>query len=207
MAEQFINQTNTSTQWKTVCLTTDPKIIVINAETQEIIKELELTGITGGSSILSDIAFSADDVLLACNKITDASATTMFKVYKWENDDAAPTVLFTTQKQANTTNAEIGETFTVAGAISNLYIYYTVKSGANYRIVGLNYKNETKSVTDKYMGADTNYPVSIWGEHVKFTISPSGYDHIIVDSDVMHTTEYKFDWSAVDGAALLKKVN
>lgn len=55
------------------------------------------------------------------------------------------------------------------------------------------------------MGADTNYPVSIWGEHVKFTISPSGYDHIIVDSDVMHTTEYKFDWSAVDGAALLKK--
>lgn len=99
-------------------------------ETQEIIKELELTGITGGSSILSDIAFSADDVLLACNKITDASATTMFKVYKWENDDAAPTVLFTTQKQANTTNAEIGETFTVAGAISNLYIYYTVKSGA-----------------------------------------------------------------------------
>lgn len=190
---------------KLYVLTTDPKIIVINAETQEIIKELELTGITGGSSILSDIAFSADDVLLACNKITDASATTMFKVYKWENDDAAPTVLFTTQKQANTTNAEIGETFTVAGAISNLYIYYTVKSGANYRIVGLNYKNETKSVTDKYMGADTNYPVSIWGEHVKFTISPSGYDHIIVDSDVMHTTEYKFDWSAVDGAALLKK--
>ena len=190
---------------KLYVLTTDPKIIVINAETQEIIKELELTGITGGSSILSDIAFSADDVLLACNKITDASATTMFKVYKWKNDDAAPTVLFTTQKQANTTNAEIGETFTVAGAISNLYIYYTVKSGANYRIVGLNYKNETKSVTDKYMGADTNYPVSIWGEHVKFTISPSGYDHIIVDSDVMHTTEYKFDWSAVDGAALLKK--
>ena len=190
---------------KLYVLTTDPKIIVINVETQEIIKELELTGITGGSSILSDIAFSADDVLLACNKITDASATTMFKVYKWENDDAAPTVLFTTQKQANTTNAEIGETFTVAGAISNLYIYYTVKSGANYRIVGLNYKNETKSVTDKYMGADTNYPVSIWGEHVKFTISPSGYDHIIVDSDVMHTTEYKFDWSAVDGAALLKK--
>ena len=78
---------------KLYVLTTDPKIIVINAETQEIIKELELTGITGGSSILSDIAFSADDVLLACNKITDASATTMFKVYKWENDDAAPTVL------------------------------------------------------------------------------------------------------------------
>lgn len=50
----------------------------------------------------------------------------MFKIYKWESDNATPTVLLTTPKQANTTNAEIGETFTVAGAISNLYIYYTV---------------------------------------------------------------------------------
>ena len=57
---------------KLYVLTNDPKIIVANAETQEVIKELDLTGITGGSSILSDIAFSADDVLLACNKLTNA---------------------------------------------------------------------------------------------------------------------------------------
>ena len=55
------------------------------------------------------------------------------------------------------------------------------------------------------MGTDSNYPVSAWGEHVKFVISPSGYDHIIVDSDVMPATEYKFDWLATDGTALLKK--
>ena len=190
---------------KLYVLTNDPKIIVANAETQEVIKELDLTGITGGSSILSDIAFSADDVLLACNKLTNAHADAIFKIYKWESDNATPTVLLTTPKQANTTNAEIGETFTVAGAISNLYIYYTVKSGTNYRIAGLNYKNETQNVTDKYMGTDSNYPVSAWGEHVKFVISPSGYDHIIVDSDVMPATEYKFDWLATDGTALLKK--
>ncbi|WP_455584469.1 N-acetylmuramoyl-L-alanine amidase [Bacteroides sp.] len=189
---------------KLYVLTTDPKIIVVNAETQETIKELKLTGITGGSSILSNIAFSADGVLLACNKATGSNTAATFKVYKWENDDATPTVLFTAQKQANMTNAEIGEAFAVAGAISNLYVYYPVKSGANYRIVGLNYKNETQSVTDKYMGANVNYPVSAWGEHIKFTISPSGYDHIIIDSDVMNATEYKFDWSADDGAALVK---
>ncbi len=190
---------------KLYVLTTDPKILVVNAETQEIIKEINLTGITGGSSILSDIAFSADGVLLACNKTTTINTAAMFKVYKWENDDAVPTVLFTVQKQDDMINAEVGETFTVGGAISNLYVYYTAKSGADYRIIGLNYKNETQSITDKYMGGNTNYPVSAWGEHVKFTISPSGYDHIIVDSDVMYATEYKFDWSVSDGTALVEK--
>ena len=110
---------------KLYVLTNDPKIIVANAETQEVIKELDLTGITGGSSILSDIAFSADDVLLACNKLTNAHADAIFKIYKWESDNATPTVLLTTPKQANTTNAEIGETFTVAGAIKLIYLLYS----------------------------------------------------------------------------------
>ncbi|MDR2358972.1 MAG: N-acetylmuramoyl-L-alanine amidase, partial [Prevotellaceae bacterium] len=44
---------------KLYVLTTEPKILVVDAATGAKIKELDLTGVTGGSPVLSDIAFTA----------------------------------------------------------------------------------------------------------------------------------------------------
>jgi N-acetylmuramoyl-L-alanine amidase len=200
-------------------LTTDPAIRVYNAETQALLGELDLTGIEGGNIILSDIAFAADGKLLACNQATVAlpeTAGNYFKVYKWDNDTAAPALLFQSQKQGNWSTGIVGETFATAGASDHLKVYttaVTTGSSKQIRIVAFEYLAATNMLSDKYMGsADAAhngaaiYTEAEWGAHPKFTISPSGSgDHLIIDSDEMQATEYQFDWEQLDRYPLVKK--
>jgi N-acetylmuramoyl-L-alanine amidase len=199
-------------------LTTEPKILVYDATTQASLGELDLTGVAGGDVILSDIAFAADGKLLACNRasILLVEPTSYFKVYKWDNDNAAPDLLFQSQKQANWNEGVVGETFATAGATDHLKVYttaVTIGSSKQIRIIGFEFLAATSMLADKYMGsadADHNgtatYTEAEWGAHLKFTISPSGSgDHFIIDSDIIQATEYQFDWEAADRFPLVKK--
>jgi hypothetical protein len=188
-------------------LTSDPKILVINAQTNEQIKALSLTGIAGGTSIVSDIAFTADGYLLACNKetIPFENSTVGFKVYTWDNDNADPALLFQTQYQANWTTGIVGETLAVSGARSYCKIYTTSQSSTTFRVVGLEY-TAPSSLTYKYMMDDSAYTVAKWGEHPVFTMAPSGTgDHLYIDSETLLPAEYQFDWGANDRSPLVKK--
>ncbi|GHV57809.1 hypothetical protein FACS1894182_07680 [Bacteroidia bacterium] len=199
-------------------LTTEPKILVYDAVTQASLGELNLTGVAGGDLILSDIAFAADGKLLACNQasIPLVSPTTYFKIYKWDNDTAAPTLLFQSQKQANWNEGIVGETFAVAGATDHLKVYttaVTIGTSKQIRILGFEFLAATDMLADKYMGsADVDhagaaiYTEAEWSAHPKFTISPSGSgDHFIIDSDIMQATEYQFNWDLADRFPLVKK--
>jgi N-acetylmuramoyl-L-alanine amidase len=202
---------------KLYVLTAEPKILVYNANTQALLGELNLTGVEGGDVILSDIAFSADNKLLACNKATIALPETggsYFKVYKWDNDNAAPALLFQSQKQGNWATGIVGETFATAGASDHLEVYttaVTTGSAKQIRIVAFEYLAATNMLLDKYMGSGDHgnlaiYTEAEWGVHPKFTISPSGSgDHFIIDSDIMPATEYQFDWEQPDRYPLVKK--
>jgi N-acetylmuramoyl-L-alanine amidase len=204
---------------KLYVLTTEPKILVYNATTQALLGELSLAGIEGGDVIVSDIAFSADNKLLACNKATIAFPETednYFKVYKWDNDSAAPTLLFQSQKQGNWSTGMIGETFATAGASDHLKVYttaVTTSASKQIRIVAFEYLAATNMLADKYMGSsdvahngDAIYTEAEWGVHPKFTISPSGRgDHFIIDSEIMQAVEYQFDWELMDRYPLVKK--
>ncbi|MDR3226586.1 MAG: N-acetylmuramoyl-L-alanine amidase, partial [Prevotellaceae bacterium] len=206
---------------KIYVLTTEPKIYVIDALTYALIRELDLTGITGGShSILSDIAFTADNYLLACNKddiALPAAAGQSFKVYTWDSDAAAPTLLFETSYQANWGVGTVGETFTASGPRWNVRIYttaVTTGSSKQIRILALEYDDANPtSILMKFMGsADVAhngaaiYTEAMWGEHPIFTISPSGdRDHIYLDSEILQPLEYQFDWSLPDRYPLTLK--
>ena len=189
---------------KLYVLTNDPKILVINAKTAELIKELDLTG----TENLSDIAFTADNFLLACNIETIAfeSPTTYFNVYTWDDDNSAPYLLFKSQKNGNWTNGIVGETFAVSGSRWNCKVYTTAISTtpATYRIVGLHYNEDATDVISKYM-MDANYSTALWGNNPIFTLTPNGDgDNICVDSEVMLPVEYKFDWTKPDRDPMAK---
>ena len=130
---------------KLYILTTEPKILVINAVTTAKIREMDLTGISGGVIILNDINFTSDGYLLACNKDTVGFSETLgryFKVYTWDNDSIAPTLLFKTQSQASWTFGVMGETFAVSGPRLKCTVYtpsVTTGSSKQIRIVGLLY--------------------------------------------------------------------
>jgi len=189
---------------KLYILTNEPKIIVANASTFAIIKELNLTGISGGMLTLSDIAFTSDGYLLACNKDIVGLPETQgrfFKVYTWDNDDATPSLLFQTQSQGNWSNGEIGETMAVSGPRWRFILYtpsVTTGTSRAIRIVGLNYEEGQQTVGYKYMIDAVNYTEALWGKKVKFTVSPFANDRIVVDSEKLQPTDFQFDWAKPD---------
>jgi hypothetical protein len=196
---------------KLYVLTTEPKILVINAVTTAKIREMDLTGITGGVKTLNDIAFTADGYLLGCNKDTISlpeSKGRYFKVYTWNNDSIAPTLLFKSQQQASWTNGVVGETFAVSGSRWKCTIYtpsVTTGSTKLIRIMGLAYEEGITAIGFKYMLDAVNYSEILWGKKFTFTISPTGSDHFYLDSEKLLPTEYKFDWTVADRSALINK--
>ena len=188
-------------------LTDSSKILVANATTNALIKELDLTGIEGGSRLLSDIAFTSDNYLVACNKDTIAlpeSKGRYFKVYIWKSDDTAPELLFKTQNQANWSVGVVGETFAVSGSSWNCKVYapsVTTSSSKAIRIMGFTYE-ENYSLGYKYMMDATNYTEAKWGKSLKFTISPTGSEYFYMDSESALPTEYRFNWNAASRSVL-----
>ena len=185
-----------------------PKISIVNAITLEKTSEMDLTGISGGAKLLSDINFTADGILLACNKDTISlpeNKGRFFRMYYWESDNVAPKLLFETQSQANWLNGVVGETFAVTGSRWKCSIYttsVTTGSSKQVRIIGYKYEDNVK-LGYRYMANASEYSEALWGKKIKFTISPNGTDKIIVDGEKILPTEYKFDWSAPDKSPLI----
>ena len=113
-----------------------PSIAVINAYTGEFIKNLDVTGVTGATFQIGDLAV-LDGKLIACNVSTAAQN---FRVYKWEDDNSAPTVILA--RDGNGVNGKAGgAAMSVTGNWnsgklifatdgSNSIVYFEVKNGA-----------------------------------------------------------------------------
>ncbi|MFZ4581812.1 MAG: T9SS type A sorting domain-containing protein [Paludibacter sp.] len=196
---------------KLYVLTTEPKIIIANAVTTAKISEMNLTGIAGGAVLLNDIAFTADGFLLACNKDTISLPelkSRFFKVYAWDDDNAAPRLLFQTQNQASWSNGVVGETMAVSGSRWKCTIYtpsVTIGTTKAIRIMGLVYEEGISAIAYKYMMDATNYTEPLWGKKLKFSISPTGKDHFYLDSEKVLATEFQFDWAKPDRDPLINK--
>ena len=195
---------------KLYILTEEPKIHVVNATTFEHIKELNLTGIAGGTLILSDINIASDGKLLACNKETVPfnHATIRFKMYMWDNDDAAPQLLYQTNVNGLWNNGVMGESFAVSGSSQRHFVYVpSVTTGTSkaIRMVGIEFDVDvpnlgTKVLNDNVSPAPVKFSEGLWGEKFKLVISPNGKNQFIVDGEKIVPTEYKFNWEAADKA-------
>ncbi len=199
---------------KLYILTSEPKIIIANAVTTAKIREMDLTGVAGGVNTLSDINFTSDGYLLACNKDSIALPETKgryFKVYTWDNDSIVPKLLFQTQSQANWSVGVVGETFAVSGPRWKCTVYtpsVTTGSTKAIRVMGLLYEEGQTAIGFKYMAdvaTPSTYTEALWGKKLKFTISPTGSDYFFLDSEKILPTEFQFDWTAADRSLLANK--
>lgn len=96
------------------------KIKVINGSTGADLSDVtNYTGLSGGTFTLNDVELSTDGSILACNLTTDASAS-LFKIYKWDNETAAPALY----ASYNGSALRLGDVFTVAGDISTNAVIY-----------------------------------------------------------------------------------
>ena len=175
-----------------------PILSVVNAETGEEIKRMDLTGVDN----LNDIAFSADGVLLGCNQVIMNSDTTddvVWKVYKWTDDNAAP-VLLVSQAKSNMpfevgSALTVGKSFAVSGKMNDLYLYSMVNiEGTNqYDFLGTKVSNGAITATT-YASDHSNYNATKWGEDASIMVTPFSRNNIMIDSKSITPIQYSFDW-------------
>jgi hypothetical protein len=199
---------------KTYVLNDKSEIYVVNTYTGQQISKLSTKGIDMTATLpLSDIAFTSDSVLLACSKVSVAKSnpTTQMNVYKWDNDNADPTVLYSLQHAAGYTSAELGETMTVTGNIwwHKLFVSAVSEDSKRYiTIFGIEYMSnevETGIKQTKFMASRNSYTEAKWGSDFYIQVAPTEDDsYFIVDGANVEMSEYTFDWNATDRSALVK---
>ena len=174
-----------------------PLLTIIDPETGEEIKQMDLTGIDN----LNDIAFTADGILLGCNQVIinyDDNETT-WKVYKWDNDNATPQLLVAQSKNDMPfevgSATTIGSSFAVSGKMKDLYLYSMVTlEGANaYMFLGTKVANGAITATT-YATDHSNYNASKWGEDASIMVTPFSRNNLLIDSKSITPVQYSFDW-------------
>lgn len=184
-------------KWYVLALDADnnPILSIVNTETGKEIKRMSTTGVSGGAIALNDIAFTADGILLGCNRVSvpfDGGGDA-WKVYKWVSDDAVPETVVsigTADKLLCTSDTEAGAAFAVSGRLNDLKIYVSaLPAGENrYRIAGMQItKGETEAV--RCTGTDES------GDGFSLTVSPFSRDNYIIDSPTALPVEYTFAWN------------
>jgi hypothetical protein len=98
-------------------------IRILDGTSGNLLGSLDMTGVTGGTFPVNMIDVSDDGIIYAANLTTDTD-TTPFKVYRWANEAAMPTVAFDSSVTAITAGADtrIGDTLAVIGAGSGTRI-------------------------------------------------------------------------------------
>ncbi len=89
---------------------------VIDASNGTILRQLNISTLTGGTFTLNDVAISTDGKVLICNLSAGTAGT--FKVYKWDNilNTTVPTVAISFALTADA--SRFGDHFVVTGSIS-----------------------------------------------------------------------------------------
>jgi len=69
-----------------------PNVLILDAQTGDVVGSLSISGITGGTFTLNDVEVTDDGKIIAANLTTNAQ-TSPFKVYKWDNESSAPQLI------------------------------------------------------------------------------------------------------------------
>ena len=189
---------------------TSPKISIYDATDLSFVKDMDLTGVSGGQVAISDIAFTSDDKLLACNRQLIAmpeNSGRLFKVYIWDDDDAVPELYFEMAGYAgaNFSQGLVGETMAVSGASWNSTMYLPVISRLTentgswnvVRFISISKETDGAPIASFFGKAPTDqstlYTLSKLGSDFQITISPRADDYFILTSSEMLPTELQLN--------------
>ena len=101
------------------------------------------TGVAGGTFALNDVEVSTNGAILACNLLANTydatnANTTTFKIYKWDNETATPSVYASYVFPSAAEHVRLGDNFSVTGNISgNAVIFAAGKffTSTGYRVI------------------------------------------------------------------------
>lgn len=104
-----------------------PNVLILDAQTGDVVGNLNISGITGGTFTLNDVEVTEDGKIIAANLTTSAS-TSAFKVYKWDSESSTPQLIIEYSGGAY----RLGDKITVVGSWSdNSAVLYAAAANSN----------------------------------------------------------------------------
>lgn len=179
-----------------------PYVYQIDPKTQTLIKQISTAGTQGSILPLSDIAFTADGVLIGCNKAaTTHEGSNSFIAYKWIDFDSAPVQWFSSKLSGNFINAEDGQTMAYCGtSVEGKLVTSAVTTGDSRQIRWLIFDVKSGAMSNCIRNQDgSNYSTLKYGEDFCLNVSPRSYKNFIVDGS--NTTPIEFVISDLDQTA------
>ncbi|MBA4250237.1 MAG: hypothetical protein C0425_00115 [Chlorobiaceae bacterium] len=101
-----------------------PNIFILNAATGDSVGRLDMTGVTGGTFLINIVKVTSDGVIYACNLTTNGVG---FKIYRWANQSAIPTVAFS----GDIGTLRIGDALGLSGSGASTVIYASGSANTN----------------------------------------------------------------------------
>ena len=188
-------------------------IYVINPTTHAIRHTVSTEGMTGSLRNVGDIALTADGVLLGCNysenqfsdDYVNADSQTgvrgTFRVYKWEDLNATPTELFTSQYCCNWYGGNIGEVMTVSGSLDDFSLVTTCPTRSGSGVLRLAIFNVTEGqLVSTMRSQDPNgtpaMTLTNYGWHMQLKPSPLHEGAFVIIGSERGATEISFNGDA-----------
>lgn len=153
-----------------------------------------------GKLRLSDIAVTADGVLIGCNEeVTTFTPANKWLVYKWTSSETGEWTgevwldETTNETSGNFSKAITGSTLAYAGTLDEGVLYstaYTIGSDAHavryflYTVSGGNYSGALRN-------QDTSHRLSEMGHNIRFTVSPLADNKVIITDDSIAPMEWE----------------
>lgn len=184
-----------------------PHIYIINSKTQELYKELSTAGIGSANDAnemlkISDIAFTSDSILVACNAVnTTFDPTGVFRVYAWDKDDKTRTptgdpkewfTSATNYTSGNFSKAITGKTFAVTGSYEKCKVITTAETAGEsgevrFPIFTITRKGLIESIRNQ---DKTRFTKALLGDDYKLCISPRDDNGFVIDGSNTTPIEY-----------------
>lgn len=97
--------------------TTSPNIYILSSANGDSLGKLDMTGVTGGTFAINYLRATSDGVIYVGNLTTSGTG---FKIYRYENESAVPTVAFSGDVSGRT-----GDSFGLSGSGTNTILYFS----------------------------------------------------------------------------------
>ena len=130
---------------KLYCVYEHRQILVIDAQSGNKLRELDVTGVSGGTLALCDVTV-CDGRILACN-LAQSSKGDKLRIYQWDSDTGSPRCILETNDFQNATR--LGDCMEVVGTPgSDAWYAFAQDDGSVTRVV--EYHQTGSSWTPKY---------------------------------------------------------
>ena len=199
-----------------------PYIYILNAKTQEVYSELSTNGVGDITDereemSISDIAFTSDSILVACNLEKTSFDTDgvhgNWRIYKWEKDlttrtpTGDPEIWFaptTSAISGNFSNAYIGQSLAISGRLEDCKVITTAETTGSSTEVRLPIFTITrKGLIEESRNQDKEVlKKNLIGDDYRIVVSPRSDNAIVVDGSLV--TPFELALNAANAQAPTK---